>query len=41
VQRQEHGDQKPNGPLTKEGGGAAVFQTAAMLMFEFERVLSD
>jgi hypothetical protein len=40
VQRQEHGDQKPNDPLTWEDARAAVFQTA-MLMFEFDRVLSS
>jgi len=40
VQRQEHGDQKQNDPLTWEDARAAVFQTA-MLMFEFDRVLSS
>jgi hypothetical protein len=39
VQRQEHGDQKPNDPLTWEDARAAVFQTA-MVMFEFDRMLS-
>lgn len=39
VQRQEHGDQKPNDPLTWEDARAAVFQTA-MVMFEFDRVLN-
>jgi hypothetical protein len=40
VQRQEHGDQKLDDPLTWEDARAAVFQ-AAMLMFELDRTLND
>jgi hypothetical protein len=38
VQRQEHGDQKSDDPLTWEDARAAVFQTS-LLMFEFDRIL--
>jgi hypothetical protein len=40
VQRQEHGDRKQSDPLAWEDARAAVLQTA-MLMFEFDRVLSS
>lgn len=38
IQRLEHGDQKPNDPLTWEDARAAVFQTLSF-MFEFDRAL--
>ncbi len=39
VQRQEHGDQKADDPLTWEDARAAVFHTA-LVMFEFDRQLN-